>query len=140
MQKNIITVVHEFPSSNWTFDEQVIDLDFNVEDTTTNYRIEFVLNYDSAMNVLPELPLNITLIAPDGMESFVTSKFIFDPILNKNITPTGQGSVCNMSLIAFPKKKLNQKGKYTIEFYRKAEKYDNYGFNSLTLKVVPVGD
>lgn len=138
-RKGEIMVSYEFPESNWTFEDQVLNMQFDVEDTTKNYSITFYLNYDTTANKLQELPLNITLVYPDGMETFVTSKFIFDPVLNKAITPTGKGGVCNMSLVAFPKKHLSQKGTYSVILYRKAEKYDNYGFNKITLKVAPVG-
>lgn len=140
VQKEDIVVKHEFPQSNWTFEEQVLNLDFNVIDTTKFYRIEFYLNYDSEINQVEEFPLNVTIIAPDGMETFVSSTFNFDPNINKDITPTGEGSICDMKLIAFPKKKFNQLGKYTVQFYRKSAKYDNYGMNSLTMKVVPLKD
>jgi len=137
-QKEDIVVVHQFPNSNWTFEEQVLNLDFNIIDTSKFYRIEFYLNYDSEVNQVEEFPLNVTIVSPDGMETFVSSTFNFDPKINSDITPTGEGSICNMKLIAFPKKKFNQLGKHTIQFYRKAAKYDNYGMNSLTLKVVPL--
>ncbi len=83
------------------------------------------------------IPVNITLTAPDGMESFVTSVLNFDPKQNKDITPFSQGSVNSMRLVAFPGKTLTQKGRYTVTFYRKMPKYDNLGFISLDLNVVP---
>ncbi|MCQ2284480.1 MAG: hypothetical protein MJZ57_06220 [Bacteroidales bacterium] len=138
IQKEDIVVTHEFPNGNWAFEEEVLDLGFDITDTIHAYRIEFSLNYDSTANTIDELPVTITLTGPDGMETFVSSKFNFDPKVNKDITPTGQGSICNMNLIAFPKKNLNQVGHYNINFYRKATKADNYGLNSLTMRVVPV--
>lgn len=134
-----ITVTYTFPDGNWTFDEQVLNFNFDITDTSQYYSIGFVLNYDSTINVLASLPLNITLVYPDKMETYVTSQFNFDPAINKDILPTGKKNVCNMPLVAFPKKKLNQKGTYTVILYRKAEKYDNYGFNTLTLKVKDLG-
>lgn len=43
-----------------------------------------------------------------------------------------------MKLVAFPQKHFTQKGRYDISFYRKMPKYDNLGFESLTLNVVPI--
>ena len=133
-----ISVLHTFPNTNWTYDEQVLDLPFTITDTTKDYSIEFVLNYDSTTNILKELPVTITLIYPDGQETYVTSLFDFNAETNKNIMPAGNGNGCNINLVAFPRKSLNQSGEYHISFYRKAEKFDNYGFNSLTLKVLPL--
>ena len=138
-QASDITVTHTFPDGNWTFEEQVLNFNFDISDTSNYYSISFQLNYDSTINMLTDLPLNITLTYPDGMETYVTSQFDFDPAINKSIMPTGKAGVCNMPLVAFPKKKLNQKGTYTVTLYRKAKKYDNYGFNSLTLNVKNLG-
>ena len=133
-----ISVKHNFPNTNWTFEEQVLDLPFTITDTTKDYSIEFVLNYDTATNVLEQIPVTITLIFPDGQETYVTSLFDFNPETNKNIMPSGNGNSFNINLVAFPRKTLNQSGEYKISLYRKAEKYDNYGFNSLTMKVLPL--
>lgn len=138
MQKEPIEIVHEFPNTNWAFEEEVMDFGFDIKDTVHAYRIEFVLNYDSTVNVIDVLPLTIALQSPDGMESVVTSKFNFDPTVNKDITPTGNGSVCEINLVVFPKKELNQIGHYNVNLYRKAVKADNYGMNSLTMRVVPI--
>ncbi len=132
-----IFVLHTFANSNWTYEEQVLDLPFQITDTGS-YRIEFTLNYDSTVNVLTELPITVTLTYPDGMDTYVTSIFDFNPKNNKAIQPTGNGSECNMTLVAFPKKQLNQAGEYHISFYRKTQKYDNYGLNSLSMRVLPV--
>ncbi len=133
-----ISVLHSFPNANWTYDEQVLDLPFTIEDTTKDYKIEFVLNYDTAANQLEQLPVTVTLVFPDGQETYVTSIFDFNTETNKNIIPAGNGNMFNINLIAFPRKSLNQKGQYKIIFYRKAEKFDNYGFNSMTMKVIPL--
>ena len=116
---------------------------FRYEDNTVFPYVELLLshtpsNYDTTLNELTEVPVNITITAPDGMETFVSSVLNFDSKINKDITLTGEGSVANMKLIAFPSKKFNQLGKYTVTFYRKTPKYDNYGMNSLTMKVVPL--
>lgn len=138
VQKEAIVVEHTFPGTNWAFEEEVMDFGFDITDTMSAYRIEFVLNYDSTINEIEELPVTITLTNPDGMETFVSSKYTFDPIANKNITSIGQGSICEINLVAFPKKIFNQVGHYNINFYRKASKADNYGMNKLTLRVVPI--
>ncbi len=137
-QKENIIVIHEFPATNWTFEEQVIKMKFDITDTTRPYRIEYYVTYDTSLNTLSEVPVNISLTAPDGMETFVSSKLHFDRNINKNITPTGNGSIYSLKLIAFPSKRLSQKGQYSATFYRKSNKYDNYGFHKLTLQVVPL--
>ena len=136
-QKEPIMVAHEFPNGNWTFEEQVIQYGFDNIDTISNYSIEFYLKYDTAFVEDDQIPVNVTLTAPDGMESFVSSVLNFDPKQNKDITPFSQGSVNSMRLVAFPSKTLTQKGRYTVTFYRKMPKYDNLGFISLDLKVMP---
>ncbi len=133
-----VRVPHAFPNSNWSYEEQVLDLPFTITDTTKDYSIEFVLNYDTAANTLEQLPVTITLIFPDGQETYVTSLFDFTAGTHKGIMPAGSGSSRDINLVAFPRKSLNQPGVYHISFYRKAGKYDNYGFNSLTLKVLPL--
>lgn len=135
-----ILVTHPFVNGNWTFEEEVLEMPFEITDTTATYRIEFDLVYDSVVNVLQEIPVTITLAAPDGMSTFVTSAFIFDPAINKTIISTGHGNECTITLVAFPKKQLNRKGQYRIKFYRKIAKYDNYGMNCLTMRVVPLNE
>ena len=137
-QKEPIVVNQEFASQNWTFDNQVMFFDFDITDTSKAYRIEFLLTYDSSMVELEEIPVVATLIYPDGMETVSSSNFLFDPKVNKNITPTDVPNVCNTSLVIFPKKNLNQSGAYKIRLYRKTPKYDNYGFNAISLKVSPL--
>lgn len=133
-----ISVTRNFANSNWNFEEQVMDMPFTITDTTKDYSIEFVLNYDTARIEVEQLPVTVTLRFPDGQETYITSLFDFNQDANKSFVATGNGNTCNMNLVAFPRKSLNQSGEYHIIFYRKAVKYDNYGFNSLTLKVNPL--
>ncbi|MBQ3851643.1 MAG: hypothetical protein II751_05965 [Bacteroidales bacterium] len=137
-QRETIKVEHQFPNTNWTFEEQVLHFGFDNIDTVSDFRIEFYLKYDTTLVATEEIPVNITITAPDGMETFVSSVLNFDPKQNKDITPFSQGSVCSMKLVAFPQKHFTQKGRYDISFYRKMPKYDNLGFESLTLNVVPI--
>lgn len=132
-----IVVAHPFEHGNWTFEDEVIDFPFTVVDTAA-YRIEFVLDYDSAVNVLQTLPVTVTLESPDGMSSFVGGAFRFDMPGDAYAAAGGKGTVRSMKMVAFPKKRLPVKGLYHIRFYRKAPKYDNYGLNCLTLHVVPL--
>ena len=111
---------------------------FDNIDTVSDFRIEFYLKYDTTLVATEVIPVNITITAPDGMETFVSSVLNFDPKQNKDITPFSQGSVYSMKLVAFPQKHFTQKGRYDISFYRKMPKYDNLGFESLTLNVVPI--
>ena len=137
-QVEAISVTRTFANANWTFEEQVMDMPFSITDTTKDYSIEFVLNYDTARIELEQLPVTVTLRFPDGQETYVTSLFDFNLNTNKSFVASGSGNTCNMTLVAFPRKSLNQSGEYHVIFYRKAEKYDNYGFNSLTMKVLPL--
>lgn len=137
-ESNEISVQHTFANTNWAFEEQVLDFPFSISDTTKEYSIEFVLNYDTATNKLRQLPVTITLIFPDGQETYVTSIMDFDREINKSIMPAANGNGVNLNLVAFPRKQLNQKGEYHVSFFRKAEKGDNFGFNNLTLKVLPI--
>ena len=137
-QRETIKVEHAFPGSNWTFEEQVLHFGFDNIDTVSDFRIEFYLKYDTTLVATEEIPVNVTITAPDGMETFVSSVLNFDPKENKDITPFSQGSVCSMKLVAFPQKHFTQKGRYDVTFYRKMPKYDNLGFESLTLNVVPL--
>ena len=137
-QRENIRVEHLFPNTNWSFEEQVLHFSFDNIDTISDFKIEFYLKYDTTLAATEEVPVNITLTAPDGMESFVSSVLNFDPKQNKDITPFSKGSICSMKLVAFPQKHFSQKGRYEVAFYRKMPKYDNFGFESLTLNVVPI--
>ena len=137
-QRETIKVEHVFPESNWTFEEQVLHFGFDNIDTVNDFKIEFYLKYDTTLVATEEIPVSITLTAPDGMETFVSSVLNFDPKENKDITPFSKGSVYTMKLVAFPKKHFSQKGRYEVTIYRKMPKYDNLGFESLTLNVVPI--
>lgn len=140
-KQEAIEVTHTFPHQNWSYPEQVIDFPFTITDTSKDYRIEFTLAYDSAVNVLSELPVSITLVYPDSLKTYVSSLIDFRTPGRAAVIPTEhKGSERSHTLVAFPKKKLNQPGNYRVSLYRKAEKYDNYGFNSLTLRVVPADD
>ncbi len=133
-----IEVTHTFKQQNWSYPEQVIDFPFTITDTSKDYRIEFTLAYDSAVAVLSEIPVSITLVYPDSMKTYVSSLIDLRAPERGVVIPTEhKGSGCSRTLVAFPRKRLNQPGNYRISFYRKSEKYDNYGFSSLTLRVVP---
>ena len=108
-QRETIKVEHQFPNTNWTFEEQVLHFGFDNIDTVSDFRIEFYLKYDTTLVATEEIPVNITITAPDGMETFVSSMLNFDPKQNKDITPFSQGSVYSMKLVAFPQKHFTQK-------------------------------
>ena len=50
VQKEDIVVTHSFPACNWTFEEQVLDLDFDIVDTARPYRVEFYGALKRALN------------------------------------------------------------------------------------------
>lgn len=130
-----ITVMHEFPDTNWAFEEEVLDFSFDIEDTTTLFDISLVLLYDTVVNTLEDIPLSLTLSSPDGMKSFSTSHFLLSRKENKDIRPTGKGNGAEVEVVVYPKRKLKVPGTYTLTVYRRAEKADNYGFESLNTKV-----
>ncbi len=131
-----ISVLHEFPNTNWAFEEQVLIFPFENPDTTAEYQIGFLLTYDKESVQMDQIPVTVTMVAPDGMESFVTSVFRLHGMDSTSMISTK--GFTTIELIAFPKKQLNQKGQYKIRIYRKADKADNYGFQSIALKVKPL--
>ena len=54
-------VVHEFPNTNWAFEEEVLDFPFDIEDTSLRYDITVTLRYDTTVAVLKDIPLSLTL-------------------------------------------------------------------------------
>lgn len=131
-----ITVTHEFPNTNWAFEEEVLDFNFDIEDTATYFDVALSLLYDTAAVTLKDIPLTLTLTAPDGMQSIAASHFLLDkeanPDLKIKIT-TGNNAETNV--VVFPHRKFKVPGTYKLTVYRRAEKADNYGFLSLATKV-----
>ncbi len=84
---------------------------------------------------MKEIPLTLTLISPDGMQSIATSQFLLDPKDNKDIRFEGNGNKAVLDVVVYPHRKLKTAGTYTLTVYRRAEKADNYGFISLATKV-----
>ncbi|MCR4965368.1 MAG: hypothetical protein K6A41_06895 [Bacteroidales bacterium] len=135
-KKSDTVVTHQFPNTNWAFEERVLDFGFDNLDSTASYEISFVLNYDKKNVTMDEVPIAVTLQSPDGMETFVTNTLRLkedNPEFMKEVN-----GMTELSFVAFPKKNLNHKGKYHIKIYRKASNADNYGFNSLTLHISKV--
>ena len=130
-----ITVPREFPNTNWAFEQEVMDFDFDIEDTATYFDIALNLLYDSSVVTLKEIPLTLTLTSPDGMKAIATSQFLLDPKVNSNIHPEGNGNKMIADVVVYPHRKLKTAGTYTLTVYRRAEKADNYGFISLATKV-----
>ena len=130
-----IEVTHPFQNTNWAFEEEVLDFSFDIEDTSTLFDISLVLLYDTVVNTLKDIPLSLTLSAPVGMKSLSTSHFVLDRKENPDIKKTGTGSTAEASVLVYPHRKLKVPGTYTLTVYRRAEKADNFGFESLTTKV-----
>ncbi len=130
-----IEVTHPFPNTNWAFEEEVLDFSFDIEDTTTLFDISLVLLYDTVVNTLKDIPLSLTLSAPDGMKSLSTSHFLLDKKDNPDIQKSGTGNNAEVNLVVYPRRKFKVPGTYTLTVYRRAEKADNYGFISLATKV-----
>jgi hypothetical protein len=130
-----IEVFHHFPNTNWAFEEEVLDFSFDIEDTTTLFDISLVLLYDTVVNTLKDIPLSLTLSTPDGMKSFSQSHFLLSRKENPDIRPTGKGNGAEAEVVVYPHRKFKVPGTYTLTVYRRAEKADNLGFESLTTKV-----
>ena len=130
-----INVSREFPNTNWAFEQEVMDITFDIEDTATYFDIALSLLYDSSVVTLKEIPLTLTLTSPDGMKSIATSQFLLNPLVNKDIHPEGNGNKMIADVVIYPHRKLKTAGTYTLTVYRRAEKADNYGFISLATKV-----
>ncbi len=130
-----VEVPHEFPNTNWAFEEEVLDFDFEIKDTTQRYEVSVTLLYDTAVATLKDIPLALTLSTPDGMKSFANSHFRLDRQENSKIRLAGSGSFAEDEVVVYPDRKFKVPGNYTLTVYRRAEKADNYGFISLTAKV-----
>ncbi|MBQ1647448.1 MAG: hypothetical protein II047_03105 [Bacteroidales bacterium] len=129
-----IEVNHPFPNTNWAFEEEVLDFSFDIEDTTTLFDISLLLLYDTAVNTLKDIPLTLTLSSPDGMKSICASHFLLDAQTNPDIKITS-GSNAELNVVVYPKRKFKVPGTHTLTVYRRAEKADNYGFQSLSAMV-----
>lgn len=136
VRKNFsISVSQEFPNTNWAFEQEVMEFNFDIEDTATYFDIALSLLYDSSVVTLKEIPLTLTLTSPDGMKSVATSQFLLDPKANSNVHPEGNGNKMIADVVVYPHRKLKTAGTYTLTVYRRAEKADNYGFVSLATNV-----
>ena len=128
-----IEVTHPFENTNWAFEQEVLDFSFDIEDTSTLFDVSLVLLYDTAVTTLKDIPLSLTLSAPDGMKSFRTSHFLLDNSENPDIKMVDGHA--EATVVVYPKRKFKVPGTHTLTVYRRAEKADNYGFISLTTKV-----
>ena len=127
-------VVHNFPNTNWAFEEEVLNFDFDIEDTTRNYEVSVVLVYDTNVVTLKDIPLSLILKMPDGMQSISQSHFLLDKANNPDIKML-QGNNAELAVVVYPRRKFKNPGTHTLTVYRRAEKADNYGFISLSTKV-----
>lgn len=132
---DIQEVRHEFPNTNWAFEEEVLDFNFTIEDTAKYYDVSVALVYDTTVAALPDIPLSLTLSTPDGMKSFSTSHFLLNRKENPGIKPTGDGNNAEIDVVVYPRRKFKVPGTYTLTVYRRADKADNFGFVSLSAKV-----
>lgn len=129
-----VATTHQFPNTNWAFEEEVLEFPFNIEDTSRFYDISVILQYDTSAATLRDIPLSLTLSAPDGMKSFSTSHFLLDKANNPDIKMLDTYTA-ELEVMVYPHRKLKVPGTHTLTVYRRAEKADNYGFLNLTTKV-----
>ena len=130
-----ITVLHEFPNTNWAFEEEVLDFPFELLDTTKCYDVALTLVYDTSVVTLKDIPLSLLLTIPDGMQAMSKSHFMLDPTTNPEVKMTGNGNNAELTVVVFPHRKIKAEGTYNLNVYRRAEKADNYGFINLSAKV-----
>lgn len=130
-----VSSTHDFPNTNWAFEEEVLDFPFEVADTSRYYDVSLTLVYDTATVNLRDIPLTLMLTTPDGMQSIASSHFLLDPITNPDVKKTRNGNNAEVTVVVFPRRKFKVTGSYNLNVYRRAEKADNYGFQSLTMKV-----
>jgi len=128
---------HQFPDSNWAFEEEVLNFDFDIEDTARFYEVSVALVFDTSVVALKDIPLSLTLKTPDGMQSVSKSRFLLEKANNPDVKMQN-GNVAELELLVFPRRKFRAPGTYTLTVYRRAEKADNYGFISLATKVQAV--
>ena len=128
------TITHQFVNTNWAFEEEVLDFPFDIEDTTQYYDISLTLLYDTAVAELKDIPLALTLTAPDGMQSISGSHFLLDRQANPDNKIT-TGDKAEVNIVVYPHRKFKVPGTHTLTVYRRAEKADNYGFISLSTNV-----
>ena len=127
--------IHNFPNTNWAFEEEVLNFDFDIEDTARRYEVSVSLLYDTAVVTLKDIPLTLTLSTPDGMKSYANSHFHLDRKENNKIRMKDSGSYAEDEVVVYPDRQFKVPGTYTLTVYRRAEKADNYGFISLSTKV-----
>jgi len=128
------TINHQFPNTNWAFEEEVLDFSFDIEDTSRYYDLSVILQYDTGVVTLKDIPLSLTLSTPDGMKSFSSSHFLLDKANNPDIKMLDTNTA-ELGVLVYPHRKFKVPGTYTLTVYRRAEKADNYGFISLSTKV-----
>lgn len=136
-KSKVITQTHEFPNTNWAFEEEVLNFDFDIVDTTKDYQIALNLKYDTAVVTLKNIPISITLKTPDGMQSIAASKFDLERNNNNKISMQN-GTVQEANVVVFPKRRFKAIGNYKLSVYRRAQKADNYGFIELSSQVTPL--
>lgn len=129
-----ITVSRDFPNTNWAFEQEVLDFDFDIEDTAQYYDVSLVLLYDTSVVTLKDIPLSLILKSPDGMQSITKSHFLLDKANNPDIKMQN-GNNAEVEVVVYPHRKLKTPGTYTLTVYRRAEKADNYGFISVATQV-----
>lgn len=136
-KSKVMIQTHEFPNTNWAFEEEVLNFDFDIADTTRDYQIALNLKYDTAVVTLKNIPISITLKTPDGMQSIAASKFDLEQN-NTNKISMQNGTLSEANVIVFPKRRFKAIGNYQLTVYRRAQKADNYGFIELTSQVTPL--
>jgi len=132
-KKELFAVEKTFLYTNWDFDNRIAILEKELKASEKPYKIFLELNLTKPLEI-DELPVIISIIAPDGAESHKPVTYYFklkDDSFYKNI----EGSLTYTKEV-YTQKYFNSTGKYTFRILRKGTKYDLFGVRSIRLYAV----
>ena len=134
-QKELFSLEKTFIDTNWDFDNRIVTLEKELNSSDKPYKIFIELNLTQNLKI-DNLPIVISLIAPDGAESHRSVIYHFK--LNDDSFYKNTGNVLSFTKEVYVQKYFNSSGKYTFRILRKGNKYDLYGVQSVRLYAVPV--
>lgn len=118
---------YEFPDANWNFDHKLVTFKMDVKDISQPCQVILELEHEK-IDAIRSLPFTVTIHSPDGGESSRRAAFVFnDPENNKDNKTVS---------VAYKEHYFNTPGDYTVEVYRKYDRFDLYGMKSLTAKII----
>ncbi|MEG2070037.1 MAG: hypothetical protein RR034_01520 [Bacteroidales bacterium] len=133
-EKILVEKTISFPGNDWNYEQRVLFFDAIITDTTSPCRVELEIEYDT-LNELDKLPVTLSINHSGGAKSAIKSGFVFKKTEN-SMKGTSSDLFQKKVVVFFKEKYFNHSGHYTFEVYRYSPKYNNYGFKSLTLRVI----